>query len=121
MVEGCKTITLDVKTSATINKGKHMIRVTEGIPKKHQRVIFAEKQLEDSKTLGNYSLKGGETLYLLLCLAGGGKRGRHEPPATIVPDDRLDDEMRKRVLLLFSIEFSPSSGNSFSHLLLLMI
>ena len=66
---GMKNITLTVSSTDTVLSLKKQVENKERIPVDQQRLIFADKQLEDDKTLGEYNIQKEATIHLAIRLA----------------------------------------------------
>lgn len=60
-----KCITLEVISYNTIENVKTKIHGIEGTPPDRQRLVFGDKQLEDGKTVADYSIQNESTIHLV--------------------------------------------------------
>ncbi|EEU40028.1 ubiquitin, partial [Fusarium vanettenii 77-13-4] len=68
---GKKVILEQMSSSDTVLNLKLRIREEEGTQIHRQRLIFNGKQLEDERTLSDYSIGKGETVHMVMQLTGG--------------------------------------------------
>jgi hypothetical protein len=58
--------------SDTIASVKEQLHIRERCPPNTQRLIYAGRQLEDNRTLGDYDINKESIVFLVLSLRGGG-------------------------------------------------
>lgn len=66
-----KIIAMDVRGSDTVEQLKTRIEYEYQIPPHQQRLIYASKQLEDTRTLSSYGIKNNSEIQCVLRLRGG--------------------------------------------------
>lgn len=71
-----QTFTLFVEPSDTVDKLKAMIQAKDrdNIDPKHQRLLYAGRQLEDGQPLEEYGIKNLCTINVLMRVLGGGRK-----------------------------------------------
>ncbi|CAH0549770.1 unnamed protein product [Brassicogethes aeneus] len=67
-----KELEFKVSSNDTVETLRLLIEAKEGIPVDKQRLVFEGKQCEDGRSMKDYNIQAGSTLYLLLRLCGGG-------------------------------------------------
>jgi large subunit ribosomal protein L40e len=65
------TVVLRMNSEMDIYTVKMLIQAHQDIPLDQQRILFADMQLEDSKTLSDYNITDNSTIHLVLGLRGG--------------------------------------------------
>ena len=60
---------IDIEASDTIADVKLEFQNKEGTPPEKQKLIFGGQQLEDSRTLADYGIKQGATIYVVMALS----------------------------------------------------
>lgn len=66
-----RIIPVEIELDQRVSDLKEVIEVKEGIPPQQQRFLFAGRQLDDDKTLGECGIVAGSDLHLVLSLRGG--------------------------------------------------
>ncbi|ETO24662.1 hypothetical protein RFI_12495 [Reticulomyxa filosa] len=66
-----KVVNINVNPTDSVSILKMKIQDSEGIPPDQQRLIYSGKQMDDDKTLQDYSIGPNATIHLVLRLRGG--------------------------------------------------
>jgi len=66
-----KTRTVVGNSTTTIREIKEQIREKEGVSVEESRLIYGGKNLEDTRTLGDYNLISNSTIHMVLRVKGG--------------------------------------------------
>jgi hypothetical protein len=67
----CKPVTIVCVPANTIRDLKFLVQQRRLVPMEEQKLIFAGKQLEDARTVGDYRLQHTATLHLVTRMRGG--------------------------------------------------
>ena len=72
-----KTITLEVDNSDTVESAKCKIEDKDGLPVYRQYLVYAGREMQNDKRLGEYHVRRASTLHLYLCLSCTGAMQVH--------------------------------------------
>ena len=112
-------ITFLVEDNTTISNIKALIKDKEGIPMKHQRLIFNDLQLEDGYTISDYNIQKETTITLMLGLRGGmPKKGAKTTKQQKVVEMKarlayMASQQRQHQHPTLELVFNRVQGNSF--------
>lgn len=83
-----KSRTVVGNATTTIREIKEQIREKEGVSVEESRLIYGGKNLEDTRTLGDYNLISNTTIHMVLRVQGGAIVERSSKDEEIdVPED----------------------------------
>ena len=85
-----RCIVVDTTSEDTVEELKKHIEYWNGVPPKHQRLIFGGKQLEDGKRLSDYSIQRESTVFLVSRLCGGASKYYIDNPVLFDPQYNYD-------------------------------
>ncbi len=81
------TVLLEVESSDTIEAVKLKIQEKTGIPAEQQILTFGSRQLEDGRTLADYNIGKGNTIYLVVDVTESESEPTTEPITAPDVDD----------------------------------
>merc|ERR1711879_525709 len=109
-----RQFSLHLMPHTTIAEVKESVRTEEGIPEDQQRLIYGGKQLEDDRTVGDYSIPDDAVVHLVLRLRGGmyhPTSGREELFAFALRQEQVTVPCCDSSNVMVSIQRSPTIGD----------
>ena len=112
----CKTITLDVSLSDSIEDVKGNIHKVEGIPPEQQCLVFAGRLLEEGHTLSEYSIQTGSVLQLVPvgCVLVNSQKDKTVTTVSVQPLDTVRDvktQIQNKIGIPLHLQFLAFEGN----------